>query len=41
MYARAFLKKILNKPVDLITERSLGNPYFIESVNKNKVQIYG
>ncbi len=35
------LEKILNKPVDLVTEGSLGNPYFIDSVNKTKVQIYG
>ncbi|MBF0204962.1 MAG: nucleotidyltransferase domain-containing protein [Desulfamplus sp.] len=27
------LEKILNRPVDLVTEASLGNPYFIESVN--------
>jgi len=35
------LEKILNRPVDLITEASLGNPYFIESVNKTRIRIYG
>jgi predicted nucleotidyltransferase len=27
--------------VDLVTERSLKNPYFISEVNSNKVAIYG
>ena len=34
------LREIFNREVDVITERSLSNPYFIESVNKNKVLIY-
>lgn len=32
---------LFNRPVDLITEKSLSNPYFIESVNKTKTRLYG
>ena len=32
---------ILKRPVDLVTDKSLSNPYFIESVNRTKLQIYG
>lgn len=35
------LEKIFQRPVDLITEKSLSNPYFIKSVNQSKVQLYG
>ena len=35
------LEKIFQRPVDLITDKSLSNPYFIESVNQSKVQLYG
>jgi uncharacterized protein len=31
---------LFNKHVDLVTERSLSNPYFIESVNRTKTLIY-
>ncbi|MDR0830115.1 MAG: nucleotidyltransferase domain-containing protein [Prevotellaceae bacterium] len=34
-------EKLLNRKVDLVTDKSLKNPYFIESVNNNKLQIYG
>ena len=34
-------EKVFSRKVDLITEKSLSNPYFIESVNKSRVQIYG
>lgn len=34
------LRELFNREIDVITERSLSNPYFIESVNKNKVLIY-
>lgn len=34
------LRNLFNREIDIITERSLSNPYFIESVNKNKVLIY-
>ncbi len=33
-------EKLLNRPVDLVTDKSLGNPYFIESLNKTKTPIY-
>jgi predicted nucleotidyltransferase len=29
-------EKMFNRPVDLITDRSLGNPYFINAVNATK-----
>ena len=31
---------LLSRPVDLVTEKSLRNPYFIESVNNSKARIY-
>ena len=31
----------IHREVDLITEKSLKNPYFIEEVNETKVKIYG
>lgn len=34
------LESLLSRPVDLVTERSLKNPYFIASVNKTKTIIY-
>ena len=34
------LRELFNREVDVITERSLSNPFFIESVNKSKVLIY-
>lgn len=34
-------ENILNRPVDLVTDKSLSNPYFIESINKTKTLIYG
>lgn len=35
------LKDNLNREVDIITEKSLKNPYFTKSVNANKIKIYG
>ena len=35
------LELLFRRPVDLITDKSLSNPYFIESVNKTKTQLYG
>ena len=32
---------IFNRPVDLITDKSLSNPYFIDSINRTKKLIYG
>jgi len=34
-------EELFKRPVDLITDKSLSNPYFIESVNKTKTMIYG
>ncbi len=35
------LEQLFHRQVDLITENSLKNPYFIESVNRTKTLIYG
>jgi len=35
------LKDLLHREVDLLTERSLKNPYFISEINSTKVNIYG
>ncbi|MDO5106107.1 nucleotidyltransferase family protein [Capnocytophaga sp.] len=34
------LQGIFNRKVDLVTEKSLKNPYFIEEINKTKQLIY-
>ena len=34
-------ESLFHRPVDLVTDKSLSNPYFIESVNKSKTLIYG
>ncbi|GAB3489610.1 nucleotidyltransferase domain-containing protein [Spirosoma knui] len=34
------LEAVLKRPVELVTERSLQNPYFIASLNKTKTAIY-
>ena len=34
------LELVLERPVDLVTDKSLGNPYFIESINHTKTPIY-
>ena len=45
-YAEAYfqlaeaLEQILNRPVDLVTVRSLKNPYFIEQVEASKSLLY-
>jgi hypothetical protein len=45
-YADAFFEladkfeKLFERQVDLVTEKSLKNPYFIESVNKTKTLLY-
>ena len=35
----AALEKLLNKPVDLVAEKTLNNPYLIESINESKIQL--
>jgi predicted nucleotidyltransferase len=34
------LRELFGREVDIITERSLSNPYFIDRVNQSKVLIY-
>ncbi|RPA68407.1 hypothetical protein EF405_12145 [Cyclobacteriaceae bacterium YHN15] len=34
------LQKILNRKIDLLTEGSISNPYFLEEINNTKVLIY-
>jgi len=36
----AKLNKLFQRPVDLIAEESLQNPYFIKVVNQTKIPIY-
>jgi len=34
------LRDLFNRKIDLVTERTLSNPYFIESINETKQLIY-
>jgi predicted nucleotidyltransferase len=34
------LRALLNREIDIVTEKSLSNPYFIEKVNASKELIY-
>src|SRR6056297_2551789 len=34
------LRELLHREVDIVTERSLSNPYFIESIDESKELIY-
>ena len=34
-------EKVFQRPVDLVTEKSLKNPYFIKAVNQTKILLYG
>ncbi len=34
------LRELFHREIDIITERSLSNPYLIASINANKVLIY-
>lgn len=41
-YALKFsLERILNKPVDLLEEKAIKNPYFRENLNRQRQLIYG
>lgn len=33
-------ENILARPVDLVTDKSLSNPYFIQSLNNTKILLY-
>ena len=35
------LRNLFNREIDLVTENSLKNPYFIEELDKTKLLIYG
>lgn len=34
------LRELLHREIDLITERTLSNPYFIQSIDESKTLIY-
>ncbi len=34
-------ENLFQRPVDLVTDKSLSNPYFIHSVNQTKTLLYG
>ena len=34
-------EELFQRPVDLVTDKSLSNPYFIDSINQTKTMIYG
>jgi uncharacterized protein len=34
-------EKILHRPVDLLTDKSLSNPFFIDSIKQTKTLLYG
>ncbi|MFH0759891.1 MAG: nucleotidyltransferase domain-containing protein [Bacteroidota bacterium] len=35
------LENLLNRPVDLLEEQSIKNPYFLDVINESKKLIYG
>ena len=35
------LQDILKRPVDLLEEQAIKNPFFLQNINKNKQLIYG
>ncbi|WP_277011992.1 nucleotidyltransferase family protein [Capnocytophaga granulosa] len=35
------LEKLFNRKIDLLEERALKNPYFIENINQKKQLLYG
>lgn len=35
------IESIFHRPVDLVTDKSLSNPYLIDSINRTKKLIYG
>ncbi len=34
------LRELFNREIDIVTERTLSNPYFIKSINESKELIY-
>jgi uncharacterized protein len=35
------LRALLHREIDIVTERTLSNPYFIQEINRSKELIYG
>jgi predicted nucleotidyltransferase len=35
------LRELFNREIDLVTQNSLSNPYFIQSIDQNKQLLYG
>ena len=35
------LEELLDREVELVSEETLSNPYFIKSVEKNRIHLYG
>lgn len=35
------LEKLFDRPVDVIEERAIRNPYFLNAINKDKIRLYG
>ena len=35
------LQDVLQRPIDLLEEQAIKNPYFLQHINKNKQLIYG
>jgi len=35
------LERLLNRKIDLVEQRAINNPYFVDEVNKTKVLVYG
>jgi uncharacterized protein len=35
------LRDLLNREIDIVTERSLKNPYFIEELQNSRLKVYG
>lgn len=33
-------KELFHREIDIITEKMLSNPFFIDSINKNKILVY-
>ena len=34
------LRELFNRDIDVLTEKSISNPFLLESINKNKLLIY-
>ena len=41
MNLKESLEQLLNRPVDLVEEKTISNPFLRKSIDRNKRQIYG